>query len=313
MAEQVVTVAVGRDGAVAHAAGDLVAGTASASKAASLSPEAALQRAAAHVGATVPALRRASGGRSAPRGRPRSAAWPGSTPRRGWSTRGRRRPGSASPGRSSSRRGPPTTSGSSASTRRPEPNSSARTSSYTTPSAPPPLAAPAKRGRATSRSRRRARQPSSRPRWLGSYTVFAAPLESPTWATPAPPGDARTVVASPDDASASPFGWHDTNGGAGAEFTTTRGNNVTAYTDRNGDNVPDPGEQPRRRRRARVQPRARPYAGPGELHGGLGHQPLLLEQRHPRRHAPLRVRRRQRQLPGEQLRGGRPRERRRSG
>ena len=60
VAEQVVTVAVGRDGAVVHAAGDLVAGTASASKAASLSPEAALQRAAAHVGATVPAIRRAS-------------------------------------------------------------------------------------------------------------------------------------------------------------------------------------------------------------------------------------------------------------
>ena len=61
VAEQVVTVAVGRDGKVAHAAGDLVAGTASAAKAASLSPEAALQHAAAHVGARVPALRRSGG------------------------------------------------------------------------------------------------------------------------------------------------------------------------------------------------------------------------------------------------------------
>ena len=30
----------------------------------------------------------------------------------------------------------------------------------------------------------------------------------------------------PADRAASPFGWHDTNGAAGAEFTTTQGNNV---------------------------------------------------------------------------------------
>ncbi|HJW28170.1 MAG TPA: M36 family metallopeptidase, partial [Saprospiraceae bacterium] len=38
-----------------------------------------------------------------------------------------------------------------------------------------------------------------------------------------------------EDANASPFGWHDTNGVAGAEYTFTRGNNVHAFLDRNWD------------------------------------------------------------------------------
>ena len=37
------------------------------------------------------------------------------------------------------------------------------------------------------------------------------------------------------DTLASPFGWHDTNGVAGAEFTDTRGNNVNAQEDQNGN------------------------------------------------------------------------------
>ncbi|NNE27669.1 MAG: DUF11 domain-containing protein [Saprospiraceae bacterium] len=36
--------------------------------------------------------------------------------------------------------------------------------------------------------------------------------------------------------NASPYGWHDTNGAAGAEFEYTRGNNVLAQEDRNGNN-----------------------------------------------------------------------------
>ncbi|NQX78269.1 M36 family metallopeptidase [Gilvibacter sp.] len=67
------------------------------------------------------------------------------------------------------------------------------------------------------------------------YEVFALPLESPFF------GD-RTFEVNPADPTASPFGWHDTNGVAGAEFTTTRGNNANAYED--GDNVgfqPDGG------------------------------------------------------------------------
>jgi len=43
-------------------------------------------------------------------------------------------------------------------------------------------------------------------------------------------------VVDPANATASPFGWHDTNGSAGAEFTITRGNNVWAQDDSNGNN-----------------------------------------------------------------------------
>ncbi|WP_299365032.1 M36 family metallopeptidase, partial [Winogradskyella sp.] len=64
------------------------------------------------------------------------------------------------------------------------------------------------------------------------YNVFALPLENPFFGP-------RTLEVDPHNLIASPFGWHDTNGSAGAEFTVTRGNNVNAYED--GDN---PGYQP---------------------------------------------------------------------
>ncbi len=64
------------------------------------------------------------------------------------------------------------------------------------------------------------------------YEVIAVPTESPYYGP-------RTIEMSPANAIASPFGWHDTDGATGAEFTTTRGNNVNAYED--GDN---PGFQP---------------------------------------------------------------------
>lgn len=53
------------------------------------------------------------------------------------------------------------------------------------------------------------------------YEVFAMPIESPYFGT-------RTIETDPADPTASPFGWHDTDGTAGPEFTTTRGNNVDA-------------------------------------------------------------------------------------
>lgn len=64
-----------------------------------------------------------------------------------------------------------------------------------------------------------------------TYSVYPFPFESPS------DGGRRSVTgaASP---TASPYGWHDTNGVAGAESTLTRGNNVRAYTDTDGnDNV----------------------------------------------------------------------------
>ncbi|WP_339632071.1 T9SS-dependent M36 family metallopeptidase [Bizionia echini] len=60
------------------------------------------------------------------------------------------------------------------------------------------------------------------------YNVYALPVESPNHGS-------RTLLSEPADLNASPFGWHDTNGIAGAEFTITRGNNVWAMEDRNGN------------------------------------------------------------------------------
>ena len=61
--------------------------------------------------------------------------------------------------------------------------------------------------------------------WVSNanYVVFAAPKESPS-------DGGRTNRIDPQNPGSSPFGWHDTNGVAGAEFTTTKGNNVNAYT-----------------------------------------------------------------------------------
>lgn len=70
-----------------------------------------------------------------------------------------------------------------------------------------------------------------------SYTVYPLPYESPTDGT-------RVVVSGAANPAASPYGWHDTNGAPGAEATTTRGNNVQAYVDADGNNIADPGSDP---------------------------------------------------------------------
>jgi extracellular elastinolytic metalloproteinase len=63
----------------------------------------------------------------------------------------------------------------------------------------------------------------------GAYRVFPFEIESPNHG-------ARQLLSNPHNTVASPFGWHDTNGVAGAEFTITRGNNVWAQEDANGNN-----------------------------------------------------------------------------
>jgi len=63
----------------------------------------------------------------------------------------------------------------------------------------------------------------------GSYNVYPLGIESPNHGN-------RTIVNDPAVANGSPFGWHDTNGASGAEFTITRGNNVWAQDDINGNN-----------------------------------------------------------------------------
>ena len=62
-----------------------------------------------------------------------------------------------------------------------------------------------------------------------SYRVFPVPVESPTHGS-------DELVLDPADPTASPFGWHDNDGVPGAEFTYTRGNNVIAQDDVNGNN-----------------------------------------------------------------------------
>ncbi len=71
---------------------------------------------------------------------------------------------------------------------------------------------------------------------LRVFTVGPAPYPEPLF------DSRRMVTVNPSDpgvTTASPFGWHDTNGVAGADFTDTRGNNVDAHLDRNNDNVAD--------------------------------------------------------------------------
>ena len=70
-----------------------------------------------------------------------------------------------------------------------------------------------------------------------SHRVYPLPTEAPSFG-------GRVLVSNPANATASPFGWNDTNGVAGAESTLTIGNNVEAYTDLNDDDAPDAGSSP---------------------------------------------------------------------
>jgi extracellular elastinolytic metalloproteinase len=65
-----------------------------------------------------------------------------------------------------------------------------------------------------------------------SYRVLGFPTES---VNDAP----RALLATPADGAASPFGWHDTDGATGPEYTIARGNNAHAYLDQDDDEAPD--------------------------------------------------------------------------
>lgn len=64
------------------------------------------------------------------------------------------------------------------------------------------------------------------------YRVFPAPYVSPE-----DPGVSHSVINTPADTTASPYGWHDTDGVLGAEYTDTRGNNVFAQEDWDCDDL----------------------------------------------------------------------------
>lgn len=63
------------------------------------------------------------------------------------------------------------------------------------------------------------------------YRAYPLGVESPNHGN-------RVLLSQPADPTASPFGWHDTDGIAGAEYSITRGNNVLASEDREGENIP---------------------------------------------------------------------------
>lgn len=60
-----------------------------------------------------------------------------------------------------------------------------------------------------------------------TYNVYGLPNDDPS-------KGARVTVINPQDAVASPYGWHDVNGLPGPDFFDTRGNNVFAQQDRDG-------------------------------------------------------------------------------
>ncbi|MGV3612715.1 MAG: T9SS-dependent M36 family metallopeptidase [Fluviicola sp.] len=62
------------------------------------------------------------------------------------------------------------------------------------------------------------------------YMVYALPTISPAHGN-------RVLVTNPSDATYSPFGWHDTDGLAGDEYTITYGNNVYAGEDIDNDDI----------------------------------------------------------------------------
>jgi len=69
-----------------------------------------------------------------------------------------------------------------------------------------------------------------------SYRVFPYTIEGPIYGN-------RELLTDPADLNASPYGWHDTDGQDGAEYTITRGNNVHAYLDLD-DSGTSAGDEP---------------------------------------------------------------------
>ncbi|MEO1434074.1 MAG: T9SS-dependent M36 family metallopeptidase [Bacteroidota bacterium] len=89
--------------------------------------------------------------------------------------------------------------------------------------------------------------PAKAPSHLNTNQAFAAPNQYGVYPIPveSPAHGSASVADNPgaDNPEASPFGWHDTNGASGAEFTITRGNNVHAYQDQNNINSSS-GDEP---------------------------------------------------------------------
>ena len=70
-----------------------------------------------------------------------------------------------------------------------------------------------------------------------SYKALVFPISNPLMG-------AMEIVTEPADLLSSPFGWHDDNLDGVDDYTVTRGNNINAGADKNGDDVIDNGSQP---------------------------------------------------------------------
>jgi len=81
-----------------------------------------------------------------------------------------------------------------------------------------------------SKNKKTTNSSSNQKQLANTYSVFPIPIESPLHGT-------QQTINNPADPIASPFGWHDTNGSAGNEFTFTRGNNVWAREDADDNNT----------------------------------------------------------------------------
>ena len=70
----------------------------------------------------------------------------------------------------------------------------------------------------------------------GTYNAYIFPAESPIHGV-------QSMTTEPHLVEASPLGWHDDDGIEGADYEYTKGNNVHAFTDLDGDNFSD-GDEP---------------------------------------------------------------------
>jgi len=73
----------------------------------------------------------------------------------------------------------------------------------------------------------------------GTYNVFADVINGSIIPYESPNHGPRNLLVTPHDPLSNPFGWHDTNGQDGPEYTITRGNNCHAYLDLVDDNTPE--------------------------------------------------------------------------
>jgi len=72
-----------------------------------------------------------------------------------------------------------------------------------------------------------------------TYNAFGEVIDGNLFMHESPIHGSRNLLVNPASPTASPFGWHDTDGVEGPEFQITRGNNVHAYLDVDDDNSPD--------------------------------------------------------------------------